>query len=171
MGFPNSHTFTNLAYFGSGNEVVVTESIDGSIFSLGDVNCPSDPHGGSGTNNNTVSLADGNVSITLEEGEIVTCTFVNLITGPTAADAYISGRVLTSTGRPISRAMITVTRPFNGACYRTYTGTFGYYKVEGLPVGESYVVTVAARRYTFAQATMLVNLNDNLEDFTFMALP
>ena len=103
VGFPNSHTFTNLAYFGSGNEVVVTESIDGSIFSLGDVNCPSDPHGGSGTNNNTVSLADGNVSITLEEGEIVTCTFVNLITGPTAADAYISGRVLT---RPDARSSV-----------------------------------------------------------------
>lgn len=171
VGYPNSHTFTNLAYFGSANAVVVTESIDGSIFSLGDVLCTSDPHGGSGTNNNTVSLADGNVSITLEEGEIVSCTFVNLITGPTASDAYISGRVITNTGRPIARAMISVTRPSNGEVRRVYTGSFGYYKVEGLPVGETYLVTVAAKRFVFEPASMLVNLNDNIEDFNFKALP
>ncbi len=171
VGYPNSHTFTNLAYFGSANAVVVTESIDGSIFSLGDVLCTSDPHGGSGTNNNTVSLAAGNVSITLEEGEIVSCTFVNLITGPTASDAYISGRVMTNTGRPISRAMISVTRPSNGEVRRVYTGTFGYYKIEGLPVGESYLVTVAAKRFAFSPASMLVNLNDNVEGFNFTALP
>jgi hypothetical protein len=171
VGYPNSHTFTNLAYFGSANAVVVTETIQGSIFSLSDVNCTSDPHGGSGTNNNTVSLAAGNVSITLEEGEIVTCTFVNLITGTTASDAYISGRVLTSTGRPISRAMITVTRPFNGEVYRVYTNTFGFYTVKRLPVGESYLVTVAARRYTFEQPSVLLNLYDNVEAFNFTALP
>lgn len=166
--YPSSHTFANLAYFGAANQVLVTESFEGSVYSLGDILCTSDPSGGSGTNNNTVSIVNRNVAITLEEGEVVTCTFVNLVTGPTAGEVYIGGRVTTSTGRGIPRVLVTVT----GSEVRfAYTNTFGYYRVEGLTAGQSYLVVVAARRYTFDPNAVFVNLDDNVTGLDFSASP
>ncbi|MBL8124159.1 MAG: hypothetical protein KIT61_08855 [Pyrinomonadaceae bacterium] len=94
--------------------MIVTESFTGTIFSLSDILCTSDPYGGSGTNNNTISIANRNVAITLEEGDIVTCTFVNLVVGPTASPIWISGRVATAAGRPLIRAMVSVLNETTG---------------------------------------------------------
>jgi hypothetical protein len=170
-GMIDRKTFTNLAYFGSANQVVITEAYPGKIFSVGDIVCTSDPHGGTGTNNYTFSLENRNVSVTLEEGEIVTCTFVNLVTGPTAGYAYLSGRVLRNYGQPISRALITVARMSNGEIRYAYTNSFGYYRFEELQAGEDYVVSVRAGRYTFDPASLVIGLNQDVGNFNFTALP
>ena len=87
---------------------------------------------------------------------------------PSAADAYITGRVTDAYGRAISSAAITV-QGFSGTSRTAFTNTFGYYRVAGLESGESYVVIVSARRYSFANQTMLVNLSDSFAGANFVA--
>lgn len=171
LPYPNSQIFNDIALFGSTNQVIVTESFTGTIFSLSDILCTSDPYGGSGTNNNTISIANRNVAITLEEGEIVTCTFVNLVVGPTASPIWIGGRVTSAEGRPLIRAMVSVLNGTTGEVRYAYTGSFGYYRMEGLSVGEAYVVSVYAKRYNFNPASVLITPDDNVSGLDFTALP
>ena len=49
------------------------------------------------------------------------------------------------------------------------TGTFGFYRFSDLPVGQIYVVTVISKRYTFANTSRVINLNDNLTEENFVA--
>ncbi len=86
----------------------------------------------------------------------------------TAADAAISGRVTDAFGRAISSAAISVT-DMGGVPKFVYTNTFGYYSVKGLEVGQTYILGVSARRYTFANPTMVVNLGDNVVGANFVA--
>jgi hypothetical protein len=90
---------------------------------------------------------------------------------PTAAEASISGLVLTSYGAGIANARVTVwggemTQPF-----MTVTGSFGFYRVDGLPAGRTYFVSVNARRYTFVQPVRTVNVNEDVTGLDFTADP
>jgi hypothetical protein len=87
---------------------------------------------------------------------------------PTAGDATISGRVTDSYGRAISSAIISVT-DLAGNKKIAYTNTFGYYSVPELEVGQSYVVSVSARRYTFANPSMVISLTDSVAGANFVA--
>lgn len=86
----------------------------------------------------------------------------------TAGDATITGRVTDSFGRAISSAAISV-QDITGVPKIVYTNTFGYYSVKGLEVGQTYILGVSARRYTFANPTMVVNLGDNVDGANFVA--
>lgn len=88
--------------------------------------------------------------------------------GPSAADASIAGRVTDSRGRAISGALITV-HDLTGGSRTVVTNTFGYYAVKDLESAESYVVSVAARRYTFAEPTRVVDLSDSVDNLDFVA--
>ena len=91
------------------------------------------------------------------------------VIGVSAGEATISGRVTTSGGVGIGRALITVQDSLGGT--RNYfTNTFGYYAVRDLTVGESYVLSVSARRYTFGNPTQVVTLEDNVSGLDFVAL-
>lgn len=86
----------------------------------------------------------------------------------TAGDATISGRVTDSYGRAISSASIRV-QDIAGTSRVAYTNTFGYYSIPGLEVGQTYVLNVSARRYTFANPSIVVNLTDNYSGANFTA--
>lgn len=90
------------------------------------------------------------------------------VVGASAADATISGRVTDSYGRAISSAAISV-QDLAGKRKVAYTNTFGYYSVTGLDVGQTYVLGVSARRYTFANPSMVINLSDNFGGANFTA--
>lgn len=49
------------------------------------------------------------------------------------------------------------------------TGTFGLYKFSNLPVGHTYVVTVIAKRFTFAAPVRVINLLESVSDANFVA--
>lgn len=89
---------------------------------------------------------------------------------PTAADASISGRVMTADGRGIKGASVTLSSGGPERNIRVITGTFGYYRFDGLRVGETYVLTVGAKRYTFANPSRAVSLDDEVSDADFTAL-
>lgn len=90
---------------------------------------------------------------------------------PTAAEAEISGRVLTADGRPIANAQVAISGGGLPQTLYVTTGHLGYYSFNHLPIGQAYVVTVLSKRFTFADPTRLLMLNDNMEGEDFVAQP
>lgn len=89
--------------------------------------------------------------------------------GPLAAEASITGRVIAADGTGIRNAVIVVTGGNLTQPRLIRTGPFGYYSVEGLEVGQTYVLTIQSKRFTFANPTRVVSLQDNIEDLDFVA--
>jgi len=89
----------------------------------------------------------------------------------TAANASISGRVLTADGRPIRNVTVSVTGNSLSEPRVVQTGSFGYYNFDDLRTGETYVITVQGRRYFFQTPSQIVSLTDNIADLNFIAVP
>jgi hypothetical protein len=87
---------------------------------------------------------------------------------PTAATAVVGGRVLTAGGNGIRNAFITITAS-NGVTQTVQSGAFGAYKFTGIAVGESYVLTVTARKYSFQQSSQIREILDDTQDINFVA--
>jgi hypothetical protein len=87
----------------------------------------------------------------------------------TTANALISGRVTTANGQGIRNATVVVTGNSLAEPLVTSTGSFGYYTFDGLRAGETYVVTVNSRRYTFSTPSRVISLIDSVVDADFMA--
>ena len=90
---------------------------------------------------------------------------------PSAAGASISGRVVTAYGQGIRNVIVTVEGGNLIQPVYCVTGPFGYYRFDDLPAGQTYVVTVSAKRFTFANPTRAVNLDDELLNFDFVSEP
>jgi hypothetical protein len=89
---------------------------------------------------------------------------------PTAAAALINGRVLSSAGRGLNRTRLTLTDS-SGQIRYAMTNPFGYYRFTELAVGENYVLSISSKVYRFNESTRLINLQENLENEDFTALP
>ena len=87
----------------------------------------------------------------------------------TAANATMAGRVTTADGRGIRNATVTVSGNALPEPRVVQTGSFGYFSFEGLQTGQTYVVTVNARRYTFSTPSRVITLVDNVADVDFVA--
>lgn len=90
---------------------------------------------------------------------------------PTAAGVSISGRVSTAEGAGIRNARIVVSGNSLPENRVVTTGSFGYFSVDGLIAGETYVVTVNSQRYTFQAPSRVYHLVDNITDADFVADP
>ena len=88
---------------------------------------------------------------------------------PTAAQASISGRVTTADGIGIRNAEMVLTGNTLVTPLRVSTSSFGYFTFEGLQVGETYVLTVNSRRFTFEVPSRVISLTDNAVDIDFIA--
>jgi hypothetical protein len=82
---------------------------------------------------------------------------------PTAARVAVSGRVLTSDGRGLRNAVVTMTDG-TGQIRRTLTGAFGYYRFEDVELGD-HVISVVARSATYSPR--LLNIRDELAGLDF----
>jgi uncharacterized repeat protein (TIGR01451 family) len=87
--------------------------------------------------------------------------------GPTAATVTITGRVSTTTDKGINRAKLALTNQF-GETRFALTNPFGYYHFEGVSAGETYFISVSAKGFTFAQSTMVLNINEAVENVDFV---
>lgn len=90
---------------------------------------------------------------------------------PTEANASIGGRVTTASGNGIRNAIVKLTG--GGLTEPRYvaTGALGSYLFEGLPVGQTYIVQVSAKRFRFAQPSMVITLQDDATVQDFIANP
>jgi hypothetical protein len=87
---------------------------------------------------------------------------------PSAASAFVSGRVLGSNGRGLRFVTVMITG--NGLPEPLYatTNMFGRYQFEDIPVGETYVLHAFSKRYTFDQSSLVINVNDNISNADFI---
>jgi len=92
------------------------------------------------------------------------------VQAPTAALVSISGRISSANGQAIRNVVVTVSGGNLGSPRTVVTGTFGYYRFDGIVAGETYFIGVSAKRYTFATPTVAVNATDNLSELNFTAL-
>lgn len=86
---------------------------------------------------------------------------------PTAANVSVAGRVVTAGGRGIPKAVVTITDPL-GNTRQAVTNPFGYYRFDGVQVGESYVFAAAAKGYEFQ--AQVITVNDEIADLDFTAI-
>ncbi|MBC7899584.1 MAG: carboxypeptidase regulatory-like domain-containing protein [Saprospiraceae bacterium] len=96
---------------------------------------------------------------------------VTVVNAPTAADTSVGGRVSTADGRGIRNAAVIISGGNLPESRRALTGSFGYYRFDGLPAGETYVLSVGSKRYSFSVPARTVTLNDELSNVDFTALP
>lgn len=75
---------------------------------------------------------------------------------PTAASVSISGRVVTTTGRSVQGSRVILTNPRGGAARTASTSTFGFYRIEGIEAGQSYVLNVVAKGWRFEPQVITV---------------
>lgn len=94
--------------------------------------------------------------------------FQNL--APTAAAVSITGKVTTAYGQGIRGVRLTLTAP-NGARRTATTSTFGYYALDGVEVGQTYVLEIGSKRFTFANPTRVFSLQDTVTGMDFTAEP
>jgi len=85
---------------------------------------------------------------------------------PTAAGVSVGGRVVTADGTGVSKARVLLTDQ-NGTTRFVLTNNFGYFTFIDVEAGETYVVTVTSKRYSFAG--QVVNVTDNVADLNFTA--
>ncbi len=89
----------------------------------------------------------------------------------TAAGVSISGRVMTAEGRGITNTRVTVTGNTLMQPRVVLTGRGGSYTITDLQAGETYIVTVGSRRFTFNMPSRVISLVDNITDADFIANP
>ncbi|CAN5445335.1 hypothetical protein BH10ACI3_BH10ACI3_07550 [soil metagenome] len=87
---------------------------------------------------------------------------------PTAANVALDGRVMLQSGAGIRNVIVTLTEQ-NGRSRSVLTSSFGYYHFEGIQAGQTVLVSVASKRYSFANSTQIVSMVDNLSDINFVA--
>jgi len=90
---------------------------------------------------------------------------------PTAAQASISGRVVTADGTAIRNAEMVLTGNSLETPLRVSTSSFGYFSFDNLAIGETYVLTVNSRRFTFQVPSRVISLTDNVTGIDFVADP
>jgi len=81
-----------------------------------------------------------------------TCVYM---LSPSAAGVEVSGRVISSDGRAIRGALVTLTSA-DGTIRTSVSSTFGYYRFTDVVVGETYIIGATSKRYTFTPRTVLV---------------
>lgn len=86
----------------------------------------------------------------------------------TAAGITIAGRVVTADGRGIRNVFVNLVDS-NGQTRNAITSTFGYYRFKDIPAGETVIISVSAKRYTFSQPTQVISPADNVEELNFIA--
>ena len=89
---------------------------------------------------------------------------------PTAATAVAGGRIKTADGRGIKNVVVSIIFP-SGETRTTVSTAFGYYRFADIPSGDTYIFSVAAKRYTFAVNTRVKTVTEDAQDIDFIAEP
>lgn len=89
---------------------------------------------------------------------------------PTAANVSVGGRVLDSGNSGMSRIPVTLTNA-SGISRTVLTNSFGHYKFDEVPVGQTYILTVNHRKYLFPDSPRVVAVDDDLTNVDFQASP
>jgi uncharacterized delta-60 repeat protein len=89
-----------------------------------------------------------------------------LSSAPSAALASISGRIFSPTKQGLPRSTVVLTDS-EGFVRTARTNSFGYYLFEEIPVGETYLIEVRHKIFSFMP--QIIAVNDNISELNFIA--
>ncbi len=112
------------------------------------------------------------------EGVRFVCGIVNSLSpfalatnfAPTAAEVSISGRALSAEGRGMQNTLVTLTRS-DGTIKTAISNPFGYFRINNVAAGETYIISARSKRVQFANQTQVVFVSENITDLVFNAFP
>lgn len=87
---------------------------------------------------------------------------------PLAANVSVGGRISASNGNGIRNVIVSLTES-DGNTRTVRTGAFGYYRFDEVEVGETYIISVRAKRFTFAQSSQVLNVSEDSANVDFVA--
>lgn len=93
-------------------------------------------------------------------------SFIRL--GSTASGANVSGQIRSPNGRGISATQVILTDA-DGAIRQAQTNSFGYYRFDDIPAGETYIISVRHKRYVFVP--QVINVGENIGELIIVAQP
>ncbi|HEX8246799.1 MAG TPA: carboxypeptidase-like regulatory domain-containing protein [Pyrinomonadaceae bacterium] len=95
----------------------------------------------------------------------------NVILGPfapTAAGATVGGRIYSPFGSPLANAQVLM-YDNTGNVRTARSNAFGYYRFEGVAVGETYIFEVRSKRYVFTEAIRVLSVQEDFDSLDFHA--
>jgi hypothetical protein len=101
-----------------------------------------------------------------EETPAKTTSGLLTVIAPTAAPVTVGGRVRTPNGRSVPGAKVTLT-DFKGITRIAVANVFGYYRFADLNAGETYVLSVSAKRLKFTPQTQIRTITEDSFDINF----
>lgn len=87
---------------------------------------------------------------------------------PSAANAVVSGRVTTASGQGIRNVRISMAAG-DGQLRYAVTGSFGFYRFDDVPVGQTYIMEIRSKRFRFEPSTRVITIMEDLADVSFTA--
>ncbi len=132
---------------------------------------PNSPASNGGVNINAVDPFDNSVLVKDARGNVDRILNLTVDKGafessaPTAAAATVSGRV-TNGKRGIAKARVYLTGQ-NGETRTAMTNPFGYFSFSEVHSGESYIVNVFSKSYTFLP--QVITVYEDLDNLNFLA--
>ncbi len=87
---------------------------------------------------------------------------------PSAAGVSIDGQVFTADGTGIRNVRLTLTEQ-DGTVHVALTSAFGYFSFGDIQSGQTVLLDISAKRFTFSSPTRTLRLNDNVTGVNFVS--
>jgi len=120
-------------------------------------------------NTTGATLGVKTITITNPDGQTSTVN-LTITAAPTAAPADIGGRLINQNGYGIGGATVSLTNG-HGITLQVITNPFGFYRFEGVPTGETYIITPSHKRYVFVPGNLVYNHSDESLGLDFSVEP
>lgn len=86
---------------------------------------------------------------------------------PAGNNVIVAGRVTDAAGAPIANSVVVLMDDENGLRY-VRTGSFGQFVFHEVVPNETYVVSVAHRKYLFAFPAFVIEVQNDITDIVFI---
>jgi hypothetical protein len=87
---------------------------------------------------------------------------------PTASAVAVSGRAALPNGQGLSGVIVTLNGGSLNETKQARTNSFGYYRFDDVPSGETYILTALSKRCIFENPMRVMNIFDNVSDADFI---
>ncbi len=88
---------------------------------------------------------------------------------PVSQNAGIGGRITTASGRGIANVSVQISGGNLTEPKYARTNSLGYYRFQTLAIGQTYVISISSKRYSFTKPTRVITLNGNLDGEDFVS--
>ncbi len=89
---------------------------------------------------------------------------------PTSAGVTVSGRATTADGAGIRNATVSLISP-KGERKTALTASFGFFRFDGVAAGQTYLIEIGSKRFTFAKPSRTIFVDAELSGLDFVAEP